>query len=84
MIFWNVFICLISTDSSHDKQTALIGAVAGAGVFGLVAVIALAVVCIKFRMSQRSMRAKEPVHLDADQNYQVGKTNLGVSELDSF
>ena len=75
---------MTSTDSGHGKQTALIGGVAGAGFLGLVAVIALAVVCFKFRMSQRFMRGKENLDLQADQNYQMGKTNLGVSELDSF
>ena len=75
---------MISTDSDHGKQTALIGGVAGVGVFGLVAVIAMAVVCVKFRMSQKFTHGKEPVDLHADQNYQMGETNLGVSELDSI
>jgi len=77
---------LISTDSGHGKQTALIGGMAGASVFGLLAVIALAVFCVKFRRAKRSMHIKEPVPIDlkATQNDHMGKTNLGVSELDSF
>ena len=43
---------MISTDSDHGNQTVLIGGEAVAGVFGLVAVIALAVACIKFRMAK--------------------------------
>lgn len=79
-----MFTCLISTDSGHGQQTALIGGVAGVGVFGLLAVIALAVLCVKFRMAKRFMHCKEPVDLNATQNEHMGKTNLGVSELDSF
>jgi len=71
-------------DSGHGQQTALIGGVAGVGVFGLLAVIALAVLCVKFRMAKRFMHGKEPVDLNATQNEHMGKTNLGVSELDSF
>jgi len=73
---------LISTDSGHGKQTALIGGVAGVSVFGLLAVIALAVLCAKFRKAKRFM--KEPVDLNTTQNDHMGKTNLGVTELDSF
>ena len=51
--------------------------------FGLVAVIALAVLCVKFRRAKRSTHGKEPVDLNAFQNDQLGNTNLGVSELDS-
>jgi len=74
---------LVSTDSGHGgKQTALIGGVAGVSVFGLIAVIALAVLFVKFRMAKRFM--KEPVDLNATQKDHVGKTNLGLAELDSF
>jgi len=50
---------LISADSGHDKQTALIGGVAAVGGFGLIAVIALAVLGVKYRMavSKRFMNA---------------------------
>ena len=84
LLCFKIITCLISTDSDHGKQTALIGGVAGVCVFGLVAVIAMAVVCVKFRMSQTFTHGKEPVDLHADQNYQMGETNLGVSELDSI
>ena len=78
-----MFICLISTESGRGKQTALIGGVAGVGVFGLIAVIALAVLFVKFRRAKRFTHGKEPVDLNAFQNDHMGKTNLGVSELDS-
>lgn len=70
-------------ESGRGKQTALIGGVAGVGAFGLIAVIALAVLCVKFRRAQRFTHGKEPVDLNAFQNDHMGKTNLGVSELDS-
>jgi len=38
-------------DSGHDKHTALIGGVAAVGGFGLVAVIALAALGVKYRMA---------------------------------
>ena len=89
-----MFICLISTESgssgssgssssSGNNQNALIGGVAGVGAFGLIAVIALAVLCVKFRRAQRFTHGKEPVDLNAFQNDHLGKTNLGVSEMDS-
>ena len=72
-----------STESGSDKQTALIGGVAGVGAFGLIAVIALAVLFVKFRRAKRFANGKEPVDLNAFQNDHLGKTNLGVSEMDS-
>lgn len=42
---------MISTDSGHDKHTALIGGVAAVGGFGLVAVIVLAALGVKYRMA---------------------------------
>ena len=42
---------MISTEPVHEKQTALIGSVAAVGGFGLVAVIALAVLGVKYRMA---------------------------------
>ena len=55
----NVFACfseacslvLISTDPGHDKHTALIGGIAAVGGFGLVAVIALTALGVKYRMA---------------------------------
>ena len=77
-----MFTCLISTDSDHGKQTALIGGVAGVGAFGLIAVIALGVLCVNYCKAQRIRRANERVQLHANQNCQMWETNLGVSELD--
>lgn len=56
-------------DSDHGKETALIGGVAGAGVFGLVAVIALAVVCIRFHKSQvpSKFRSNKETYIFVDQ-----------------
>ena len=46
-----MFTCLISTDSDLGKQIALISGVAAVGAFGLVAVIALAVLGVKYPMA---------------------------------
>lgn len=55
----NVFACfseayslvLLSTDPGHDKHTALVGGIAAVGGFGLVAVIALTALGVKYRMA---------------------------------
>ena len=78
-----MFTCFISTESDRGKQIALIGGVAGVGVFGLIAVIALAVLCAKFRRAKKFTQGKEPADLNTFQNNHIGQTNLGVSELDS-
>ena len=60
--FWDtsiIFACfsetcslvLISTDPGHEKQTVLIGGIAAVGGFGLVAVIALTALGVKYRMA---------------------------------
>lgn len=77
-----MFTCFISTESGRGKQIALIGGIAGVGVFGLIAVIALAALLVRFRRGQRFTHGKEPADLNTFQNDHMGKTNLGVSELD--
>ncbi|XP_078375949.1 uncharacterized protein LOC144659409 isoform X1 [Oculina patagonica] len=62
-------------DSSHSKQTGLIGGVVAAGGFGLIAVIALTVLYIKYRMARRLMNRKEPGNQNTTQSEQLGQTN---------
>ena len=68
-----VLVCCF-IESSQSKHTALIGGVAGAGVFGLVAVVALAVLLVKFRRTQRLS--------NSNNDERVGHNNLAFKPED--
>ena len=68
-----VLVCCF-IESSQSKHTALIGGVAGAGVFGLVAVVALAVLLVKFRRTQRLS--------NSNNDERIGHNNLAFKPED--
>ena len=70
-----VLVCCF-IESSQSKHTALIGGVAGAGVFGLVAVVALAVLLVKFRRTQRLS--------NSNNDERVGHNNLAFKPEDDM
>ena len=79
-----MFTILLFTDSGHSKQTDLIGGVAGAGVFGLIAFIALAFLYVKYRMARRFMNREEPGNNSTIQNEHMGRTNPSVHDWDDM
>ena len=68
-----VLVCCV-IELSQSKHTALIGGVAGPGVFGLVAVVALAVLLVKFRRTQRLS--------NSNNDERVGHNNLAFKPED--
>ena len=68
-----VLVCCF-IEPGQSKHTALIGGVADAGVFGLVAVVALAVLMVKFRKTQRLPNSKN--------DERVGHNNLAFKPED--
>ncbi|XP_066022017.1 uncharacterized protein [Pocillopora verrucosa] len=69
-------------DSGQNKQTALIGGVAGAGGFALVAVAALAVLFVKYRMARRFMNRNKVGDQYATQDEQLSRRNAYVQPED--
>ena len=77
---FSAIIPIIDTDQS--KQTALIGGVAGASVFGLIAVIALAVLFVKYRIARRLMNRNKVGDLYTTQDEQMSRRNAYIQEDD--
>ena len=74
--------CVQISDSGQNKQTALIGGVAGAGGFALVAVAALAVLFVKYRMARRFMNRNKVGDQYATQDEQLSRRNAYVQPED--
>ncbi|KAL9987825.1 hypothetical protein ACROYT_G002193 [Oculina patagonica] len=69
-------------DTSQNKQTALIGGVAAAGGFGLIAVAALAVLFVKYRIARRFMNRNKVGDLYTTQDEQLSRRNAYIQEDD--
>ncbi|XP_027042986.1 deleted in malignant brain tumors 1 protein-like [Pocillopora damicornis] len=69
-------------DTGKNKQTALIGGVAGAGGFALVAVAALAVLFVKYRIARRFMNRNKVGDQYATQDEQLSRRNAYVQPED--
>ena len=74
--------CVQISDTGQNKQTALIGGIAGAGGFALVAVAALAVLFVKYRMARRFMNRNKVGDQYATQDEQLSRRNAYVQPED--
>ncbi|XP_020618090.1 ZP domain-containing protein-like [Orbicella faveolata] len=72
-----------SGDTDQNKQTgALIGGVAAAGGFGLIAIIALAVLFVKYRIARRFMNRNKVGDLYTTQDQQLSRRHAYIQEDD--
>ncbi|XP_022794139.1 uncharacterized protein LOC111332922 isoform X2 [Stylophora pistillata] len=69
-------------DTDQNKQTALIGGLAGAGGFALIAVAALAVLFVKYRIARRFMNRNKVGDQYATQDEQLSRRNAYVQPED--
>ncbi|XP_066022016.1 deleted in malignant brain tumors 1 protein-like isoform X2 [Pocillopora verrucosa] len=69
-------------ETGQNKQTALIGGVAGAGGFALVAVAALAVLFVKYRIARRFINRNKVGDLYTTQDEQLSRRNAYVQPED--
>ena len=65
-----------------SKQTALIGGVAAAGGFGLIAVAALAFLFVKYRIARRFMNRNKVGDLYTTQDEQLSRRHAYIQEDD--
>ncbi|KAJ7383305.1 hypothetical protein OS493_029271 [Desmophyllum pertusum] len=86
--FKTFFCCIfhsaqfIPEHTDQSKQTALIGGVAGASAFGLIAAIALAVLFVKYRIARRLMNRNKVGDLYTTQDEQMSRRNAYIQEDD--
>ena len=69
-------------DTGQSKNAALIGGVAGASGFGLIAIIALAVLLVKYRIARRFMNRNKVGDLYSTQEEQMSRKNAYIQEDD--
>ena len=74
--------CTQISETGQNKQTALIGGVAGAGGFALVAVAALAVLFVKYRIARRFINRNKVGDLYTTQDEQLSRRNAYVQPED--
>ena len=74
--------CFHILDTDQNKQTALIGGLAGAGGFALIAVAALAVLFVKYRIARRFMNRNKVGDQYATQDGQLSRRNAYVQPED--
>lgn len=78
-----LFLEIAIVDTDQNKQTgALIGGVAAAGGFGLIAIIALAVLFVKYRIARRFMNRNKVGDLYTTQDQQLSRKNAYIQEDD--
>jgi len=69
-------------DTGQSNQAALIGGVAGASAVGLIAIIALAVLFVKYRIARLMMNRNKVGDLYTTQDEQMSRKNAYVQEDD--
>ena len=69
-------------DTGQNKNAALIGGMAGAGGFGLIAVIALAVLFVKYRIARRFMNRNKVGDIYTTHEQQMSRKNAYIQEDD--
>ena len=74
--------CTQISETGQNKQTVLIGGVAGAGGFALVAVAALAVLFVKYRIARRFINRNKVGDLYTTQDEQLSRRNAYVQPED--
>ena len=80
---YRLFLEIAIVDTDQNKQTgALIGGVAAAGGFGLIAIIALAVLFVKYRIARRFMNRNKVGDLYTTQDQQLSRKNAYIQEDD--
>ena len=73
----------MTVDTGQSKQSAaLIGGAAAAGGFGLIAVAALAVLFVKYRIARRFMNRNKVGDLYTTQDEQLSRRNAYIQEDD--
>ncbi|PFX23429.1 Pancreatic secretory granule membrane major glycoprotein GP2 [Stylophora pistillata] len=75
-------VIMAVTYTDQNKQTALIGGLAGAGGFALIAVAALAVLFVKYRIARRFMNRNKVGDQYATQDEQLSRRNAYVQPED--
>ena len=73
---------MILDTGQNKQQAALIGGAAAAGGVGLVAVIALAVLFVKYRIARRFMNRNKVGDLYTTQDEQLSRRNAYIQEDD--
>ena len=69
-------------DTGQSKQAAMVGGAAAAGGFGLVAVVALAVLFVKYRIARRFMNRNKVGDLYTTKDEQMSRKNAYIQEDD--
>ena len=84
---WSAFLDLLtnvplSTFTDTEKQSSLIGGIAGASGVGLIAIIAVAVLFVKYRIARRFMNRNKVGDLYATKDEQMSRRNAYIQEDD--
>ena len=69
-------------DTGKSQQTALIGGAAAVGGLALIAIIALAVLAVKYRLARRLMNRNKVGDLHTTQDEQMSRRNAYIQEDD--
>ena len=72
----------MSLDAGQSKHAALIGGVAGASGVGLLAIIALAVLFVKYRVARRFMNRNKVGDLYTTQEEKMSRKHAYIQEDD--
>ena len=80
---YSLFFVITIVDTDQNKQNgALIGGAAAAGGFALIALVALAVVFVKYRIARRFMNRNKVGDLYTTQDQQMSRKHAYIQEDD--
>ena len=80
---YSLFFVITIADTDQNKQNgALIGGAAAAGGFGLIALVALAVLFVKYRIARRFMNRNKVGDLYTTQDQQLSRKHAYIQEDD--